>query len=152
MCYNYAMKKACEILSHLYNNPLYKKLSQHQQIQHFIVMLPFSLRQGIHFCYSKNSILYFVLKHPCFKQEFDYKLTIIKQLLKQYQKIQNKLLDIKDLKAFVGKSAYQKSLQESTHKVASYGELSSGEFENLAKNQEIYEIFEEIKKVIVCNH
>ena len=62
------------------------------------------------------------------------------------------MLDIKDLKAFVGKSAYQKSLQESTHKVASYGELSSGEFENLAKNQEIYEIFEEIKKVIVCNH
>ncbi len=145
------MKKASEILSHLWNNPLYQKMHQRQQIQHFVAMLPLSVRQGIHFCYSKNGILFFALKHSCFKQEFDYKLTIIKQLLKDYQKIQKKLLGIMDLKAFVRNSPYQKSLQDSTYEVACYGELSSGEFRNFAKNKEIYEILERIKKAILCN-
>ena len=92
------------------------------------------------------------MKHPCFKQEFDYKLTIIKQLLKQYQKEKEKLLEIQNLKAFVGHNVYEKSLEISQEiPQYSYGELSSGDFINLAKNQEIYGIFERIKKLIKSN-
>ncbi|OCR05269.1 hypothetical protein BA920_05645 [Helicobacter pullorum] len=146
------MKKVSEVLSHLFSDPCYEKIYLNQQIQHFITMLPLSVRNGIKFFYFKNHTLFFVLKHPCFKQEFDYKLTIIKQLLKQYQKEKEKLLEIQNLKAFVGHNVYEKSLEISQEiPQYSYGELSSGDFINLAKNQEIYGIFERIKKLIKSN-
>ena len=77
---------------HLFSDPGFEKIYLNQKIQHFITMLPLSVRNGIKYFYFKNHTLFFVLNHPCFKQEFDYKLTIIKQLLKQYQKEKEKLL------------------------------------------------------------
>ena len=146
------MKKVSEVLYHLFSDPCYEKIYLNKQIQHFITILPLSVRNGIKFFYFKNHTLFFVLKHPCFKQEFDYKLTIIKQLLKQYQKEKEKLLEIQNLKAFVGHNVYEKSLEISQEiPQYSYGELSSGDFINLAKNQEIYGIFERIKNLIKIN-
>ncbi len=146
------MEKVSEVLSHLFSDPCYEKIYLNQQIQHFITMLPLSVRNGIKFFYFKNHTLFFVLKHPCFKQEFDYKLTIIKQLLKQYQKEKEQLLEIQNLKAFVGHNIYEKSLEIAQEiPQYSYGELSSGDFINLAKNQEIYGIFERIKNLIKSN-
>lgn len=145
------MKKVSQILSHLLNTPSYQKLHQIQQIKGFLWALPKSLRDGVCFCYIKNQILFFALKHPCYKQEFDYKLTIIKQLLRQYQQSKEQLLEAKDIKVFVSNNAYQKS-QKQRENLAVYGEIAKGDFENLAKDKEIREIFESIRKAILCNH
>ena len=52
----------------------------------------------------------------------------------------------------MGHNVYEKSLEISQEiPQYSYGELSSGDFINLAKNQEIYGIFERIKNLIKSN-
>lgn len=101
--------------------------------------------------YQKPSFI-FALKHPCYKQEFDYKLTIIKQLLKQYQQSKEELLGVMDIKAFVSNNAYQKSQTQQAENLEVYGEIAKGDFKNLAKDKEIREIFESIRKAILCNH
>ncbi|AWI34116.1 hypothetical protein CDV25_04550 [Helicobacter apodemus] len=146
------MKKVSQILSHLFNTPSYQKLHQTQQIKGFLWALPKSLRDGVCFCYIKNQALFFALKHPCYKQEFDYKLTIIKQLLKQYQQSKEELLGVMDIKAFVSNNAYQKFQTQQAENLEVYGEIAKGDFENLAKDKEIREIFESIRKAILCNH
>ncbi|MDE5602689.1 MAG: hypothetical protein K2I71_02055, partial [Helicobacter sp.] len=123
-------------MSHLFNTPSYEKLHHIQQINGFLWTLPKSLRDGVCFCYIKNQVLFFVLKHPCYKQEFDYKLTIIKQLLKQYQQKKQELLEVETIKSFVSNNAYQKS-QQGKENLEVYGEIAKGDFENLAKDKEI---------------
>ncbi|MDE5591543.1 MAG: hypothetical protein K2I63_01090, partial [Helicobacter sp.] len=90
--------------------------------------------------------------HPCYKQEFDYKLTIIKQLLKHYQNNKHELLDITQLKAFVRNNPYIKSLQSNQESTIGYGELAKGTFKNLAQDKTIHAIFESIREIIKCSN
>ncbi len=123
------------------------------QVHHFIRLLPFSLKSGIAFGYIQNDILFFVLKHPAFKQEFYHKISLVKQLLKTYQKEKSQLCKVQDIKYFVTHNAYHKeqdNLQEQEIK-QSYGELSCGNFINYAKDDEIYQIFENIRQIILKN-
>ncbi|PZT47505.1 hypothetical protein B6S12_08700 [Helicobacter valdiviensis] len=144
------MKKVSQImsskeLSHLFQTPKYKSL---QAMNRFVLALPFSVRQGILFTYTKNHIMFFVLKHQGFKLEFNYKLTIIKSLLKEYQKTSGELLEIQEIKSFVS-NRVQKKVEQEIKK--SYGELAKGEFINFAENEEFYAIFERIRECIWKN-
>ncbi|CAM2968909.1 hypothetical protein [Helicobacter burdigaliensis] len=144
------MKKVSQILSskelsHLFQTPKYKSL---QAMNRFVLALPFSLRQGILFTYTKNHIMFFVLKHQGFKLEFNYKLTIIKSLLKNYQKVSGELLEIQEIKSFVTNKMAKEVKQEV---IKTYGELAKGDFVNLAQNEEIYAVFERIREHIWKN-
>lgn len=145
------MKQVSEILTHLLESPNFEKLRKRREVLDFTQMLPLSLKGGIAFSYTKDSILFFVLKHPGFKQEFYHKIPLIKQLLKEYQQKKHALLEVQDIRTFVQHNVYQKEvklLQESTIPLT-YGELSKGEFKNLATEQTIHALFENIRKIIL---
>ena len=147
------MKKVSEILTHLLESPNFEKLRKKREAINFTQMLPLSLKSGIAFSYTKDSILFFVFKHPCFKQEFYHKIPLIKQLLKEYQQKKCGLLEIQDIRCFVQHNIYQKeveSLQASAIPLT-YGELSKGEFKNLATGKRMHTLFEDIRKIILNN-
>ena len=144
------MKKASDIISHLLDSPCFSEISLRKNIQAFVYCLPFSLRRGIAFFYVKENVLFFALNHPAFLQEFNYKMPTIKSALKQYQQLKSELLEIAGIKAFVAKTLTLKppvNLSESF-----YGELACGDFENLAKDKEIFEKFEKIREIILCHN
>lgn len=147
------MKNISEVLTHLLSSPSFKRFHEIRESEYFIQMLPLSLKNGIAFTYTKDKILFITLKHPCFKQEFYHKISLVKQLLKQYQQEKNALLEIKDIKTFVTYNAYQKEVKKNQeNKIPlTYGELSYGEFENLAKDPQIHALFESIRKHILNN-
>ena len=70
------MKKINEILSHLKNNPEFRKINTSFLIMKFIDVLPLKLKKGVKFGYIKNQTLYFVLTHPVYK----WNLSITKQI------------------------------------------------------------------------
>ena len=144
------MKKASDIISHLLDSPCFSEISLRKNIQAFVYCLPFSLRRGIAFFYVKENVLFFALNHPAFLQEFNYKMPTIKSALKQYQQLKNALLEVADIKAFVAKTPPLKlDLNPSE---SFYGELAYGDFENLAKDKEIFEKFEKIREIILCHN
>ncbi|WP_297813319.1 hypothetical protein [uncultured Helicobacter sp.] len=140
-------------MSHLFNTPCHQKYYEISQINHFIRMLPLSIKEGIVFGYIKNNILFLVLKHPAFKQEFYHKITLVKQLLKTYQREKSSLLKVQDIKYFVTHNIYHKAVEslQDNARTQCYGELSCGNFTNHAKDTKIYEIFENIRQIIL-NH
>ncbi|MBX7490017.1 hypothetical protein K4G58_00795 [Helicobacter sp. Faydin-H64] len=140
-------------MTHLLSSPSFKKLYEIRESEHFIQMLPLSLKNGIAFSFAKDKILFIALSHPCFKQEFYHKIALVKQLLKQYQRQKNTLLEIIDIKIFVTYDAYKKEVEKNQEIAIPqvYGELSRGEFKNLAKDQEIHALFESIRGNILKN-
>ncbi|MDE5925636.1 MAG: hypothetical protein K2N75_00010 [Helicobacter sp.] len=147
------MKNVSEVLSHLFSTPCYQKYYEVSQLNQFIRLLPLSIKGGIAFGYIKNDILFLALKHPAFKQEFYHKISLLKQLLKTYQKEKSSLTNVQDIQYFVTYNAYHKEveLRQENEVAQCYGELARGNFTNYAKDAEIFEIFENIRQAILQN-
>ena len=77
------MKKVNDILTHLRYSPEFKKINTNEKLEKLIHVLPLKLKKGVKFAYIKRQILFFVLKHPVYKMEFEYNKEIIKSLLKK---------------------------------------------------------------------
>ncbi len=135
------MKKINEILSHLKNNPEFRKINTQKTIQNFIELLPLKLKKGIKFAYIKRQILYFVLTHPVYKMEFEYNKSLINALLKKAH-----IANIEDLKFFVTNKIEQK--KDNKIIVQKYKERSYGIFENSITDEKLYKKIEEIRKII----
>ena len=135
------MKKISEILSHLKNNPEFRRINTSSSINSFIEVLPLKLKKGVKFAYIKNQTLYFVLTHPVYKMEFEYNKGDIKSLLKK-----SKIANIEDISFFVTNKIEKKEEENSQFEL--YKERSYGIFENKAKDEKIYKKFEEIRKII----
>lgn len=135
------MKKISEILSHLKNNPEFRRINTSSSINSFIEVLPLKLKKGVKFAYVKNQTLYFVLTHPVYKMEFEYNKGDIKSLLKK-----SKMANIEDISFFVTNKIEKKD--EENRNFELYKERSYGIFENKAKDEKIYKRFEEIRKII----
>ena len=101
------MKKVNAVLDHLLDQPIYAKLRKQECFRLIEQALPAPLRRGILFIYVKNRILFFALKHPAFKMEFDYKLSMIKSLLSTLPPLKEACghHEIRDVKAFVSRFA-----------------------------------------------
>jgi len=95
------MKEAKTILSHLRHAPQFKKLSNQSCINSIKKLFPPHLQEQIRFGYFKQQTLFFVLKHPGAKQEFDIILESIKRPLKLYMPQHCKAMEPFTLKAFV---------------------------------------------------
>ena len=130
-----------EILSHLKNNPEFRKINTQETIQRFINILPLKLKKGIKFAYVKRQILYFVLTHPVYKMEFEYNKSLINTLLKKAQ-----IANVEELNFFVTNKIERKVKKE--EKNDHFDERSYGIFENPIKNQKLHNKVEEIRKII----
>ena len=135
------MKKINEILSHLKNNPEFKKINTSTLIKNFIEVLPPKLKKGVKFAYVKNQILYFVLTHPVYKMEFEYNKADIKSLLKK-----SNIANVEDISFFITNKIEKKSTQV-VHEPL-YKERSYGIFENKVKDEKLYRKFESIRNII----
>jgi hypothetical protein len=145
------MKNSKTIISHLKKNPLFKKLDEHECYDTLVELLPKSVSRFIKFIYTKNDNLFFVLNHPAGKMELDYKIDLIKTLLKQIARVKPHCEKIKDKKIICFVSNKLELEQEKTEpSTFFYEEQSNAMFTNTVKNQELYELFEEIRKEIRC--
>ncbi|MCB9097698.1 hypothetical protein CP986_03505 [Arcobacter aquimarinus] len=135
------MKKINEILSHLKNNPEFRKINTSFLIIKFIDALPLKLKKGVKFGYVKNQTLYFVLTHPVYKMEFEYNKADIKSLLKNF-----KIANVEDIAFFVTNVIEKK--EEKKEEKPLYIERSYGIFENKAKDEKIFKKFEKIREII----
>jgi len=135
------MKKISEILSHLKNNPEFRKINTSFLIMKFIDVLPLKLKKGVKFGYVKNQTLYFVLTHPVYKMEFEYNKALIKSLLKNF-----KIANVEDIGFFVTNVIDKKEEQKEDKPL--YLERSYGIFENKAKDEKIFKKFEKIREII----
>uniref|UniRef100_UPI0040488742 DUF721 domain-containing protein n=1 Tax=Aliarcobacter sp. TaxID=2321116 RepID=UPI0040488742 len=135
------MKKINEILSHLKNNPEFRKINTSTLIIKFIDVLPLKLKKGIKFGYVKNQTLYFVLTHPVYKMEFEYNKADIKSLLKKF-----KIANVEDIGFFVTNVIEKKEDKNIIDKT--YKERSFGIFENKAKDEKLFKKFEKIREII----
>lgn len=136
------MKKLDDILIHLKQQPHLKKLNTNMILEKLISILPPRLKKGIKFAYIKHETLYFVLKHPVYKSEFEYNKQDIKALLKII-----KLEDIHDIRCFVSNEV-DKKYTEVKQESPSYKERSNGYFDNNTNNKKLHQTFEKIRELI----
>ncbi len=111
------------------------------------------MQKHILFIYTKNDIMFFVLNHPGMKMEFNYKASLLKSLIKKLSTLDKNcehLKNIKEVKNFV--SDRETTSSSSLTTITSYKERAKGEFINLAKDEDIKKIIEEIREVIKKNH
>lgn len=143
------MKKANFIISHLRQQPSYEKLEQIAAYKKLFALLPNRLGSAIRFAYNKNQTLFIVLNNPEYKMEFNYKVTLIKSLLKELIK-QNpncKCIDAENIKIFVTNKT-SLTLHKNKIHIPTYEEKSLGKFINLTKDSKLSRLFEEIRGII----
>ena len=131
----------CEILSHLKNNPEFRKINTQATILKFIDLFPEKLKKGIKFAYVRNEILYFVLSHPVYKMEFEYNKSLINDLLKQAN-----IANIQELKFFVTNKIDKPSKKRTI--IHTFKERSYGIFDNPIKNEKLHKQVEQIRNII----
>lgn len=143
------MKSAKTIIEHLRRKPLHSKVLEIACYEKIKSMLPPAMAKAILFIYKKNQTLYFVLNHPGMKMEFNYKHTLIKNLLNKLKDFDETCKDIQidEIKSFVSNKI--PAPQKKVKKVERYFvEKSSGSFENHAQNEEIKALFDQIKSFL----
>ncbi|WP_457596840.1 hypothetical protein [Hydrogenimonas sp.] len=145
------MKQVNAVLQHLIDQPLYAKLRSGECFRLIKEALPAPLRRGVLFMYVKNRTLFFALKHPAFKMEFDYKLSLIKNLLTTLPPLRSACaeFEIREVKAFVSRFAPAPEPPRPTE--PRYRERAHPDFPVRARNEKILEAFEAIKETIAAN-
>jgi hypothetical protein len=138
------MKTINQILNHIKINPTFKKVATQSMLDKLVNVLPSNLQNGIDFYYTKNKILFFVLTHQLYKNEFKNNKQLIKSLLKQL-----KLDYIEDIEYFVtNKPKPIIKKKTTTTYTLQYQRQSYAIFDNKAKNKKIYDKFEQIRELI----
>lgn len=145
------MKKVETVLEHLISQPIYFRLRQQNCFKLIKSALPANLQRGVLFIFVKEKTLFFALKHPAFKMEFDYKLSLIKNLLTTLPPLKEACREheIDRVKAFVSKFAPAREPNEDC--VPRYRERSNGEFAVKCENERLKEEFEALKETIRCS-
>ena len=151
------MKDAKTIIRHIIDNPSYKELKNRSECGEFLKLLSLNHRRLIAFCYEKNGVLFFALFHPLGLQELksDSSIKMLKGLLKIYSSVNfdSRLARVTDVKFFVTKHLKFKKPTDpyETKRFFAYAESAKGEFVNLAKDEQIYAKFENIRRAIKQN-
>ncbi|WP_456452923.1 hypothetical protein [Hydrogenimonas sp.] len=145
------MKKVNAVLDHLLTHPIYAKLRQQECFRLLKEALPPPLRRGILFMYVKNRTLFFALKHPAFKMEFDYKLSLIKNLLTTLPPLKEACdgHEIRQVKAFVSKFAPSPAPVKETEPF--YRERAHPDFALKVEDPKLVEAFRAIQRTIATN-
>ena len=143
------MKNASQIISSLQNKPQFSKLSKFHCIKKIQELFPIHLQKMIVYGYIKNNILNFVLSHPWAKQEFDIIIQSIKTPLKHYTP--NECIDtsFNDIRAYVSFKPYKDdSLHVGSSTDMRFKERADAEFVNSVQDTRLYNVIEDIRKII----
>lgn len=141
------MKKLSEVLVNLVNKPEFNgHMGIQVEIGKLTDALPKSLSKGIAFGYVKNKILFFALKHPVFKTEFEYNRSMFTSLLKKYN-----VMGATNVEFFVTNKMVKPKKSEEIKFVDVFTEKSYGIFENKISDQKLHEKFEGIRNAIKTN-
>lgn len=142
------MKKANFIINHLKSSPYFKNVLKNDCYKKLLNLLPHHLQNSVFFMYNKNGTLFFVVKHPVYKMEFNYKISLIKELLKMLIATHKECACIKaeNIKVFVTNRPKLTTKEHST--LPFYKEKSMGNFQNHSKNEAIHKLFETIRTCI----
>ena len=143
------MKSSQKIIAHLTQKPYFHKIGEKKCIHRLITLLPPQLQKAVMFTYVKHQTLFFVLNHPGLKMEFNYKITLIKSLLKKIKDIDENCQDmhITEVKAFVS-NKIQTAPPPVRASAFTYKERASGRFYNFATNPDLKALFQQIKEEI----
>ena len=152
-CYNYFMKKAHIILSHLTNQPQFRFLKQQACYQKYIKLLGAKYQKAIAFVYIKNETLFVAVTHPGFKMELNYNRDLLKSVLTQLSTLDNECEMMKADKVVIFHSKYHPiaKVTDDITTVPYYHERASSDFEIETEDEALKKKFEDIKKVIECN-
>lgn len=138
------MKNIKEILTHIKYSPEFKKINTQSALNKLIELLPFNIKKGVLFAYTKNQTLFFVVSHPVYKMEFKYSENLIKDLLKKLH-----LANIEEVKCFVtNKKVDDKNFEYEKVVIEKIKEKSNGIFDNNIEDKNLYNIFEEIRNIV----
>jgi hypothetical protein len=138
------MKNVKEILTHIKYSPEFKKINTQSVLLKLIDLLPFNIKKGVAFAYTKNQTLFFVVTHPVYKMEFKYNETLIRDLLKKLQ-----IANIEKIECFVTNRKTKKDdFEYEKIEIEKLKERSHGIFDNNIEDKELYKLFEEIREVI----
>ena len=145
------MKNIETVLGHLVAQPLYAKLRRQECFDLVKKALPASLQRGILFIYVKNRTLFFAVKHPVFKMEFDYKLSLIKKLLSTLPPLKEACADhrIEQVKVFVSKFSPAPEPAEPTE--PRYRERARPDFAIHTEKESLKALFDAIKESVARN-
>lgn len=143
------MKNANQIVSSLQSKPQFSKLSKIRCIKKIQELFPMHLQKMIVYGYFKNNILNFVLSHPWAKQEFDIIIQSIKTPLKQIPPLECEEATFTDIRAYVSFKPYKDdSLYSGSSTHETFPERSHAEFVNNAKDERLYNVIEDIRKIL----
>ena len=138
------MKNVKEILSHIKYSPEFKKINTQSVLLKLIDLLPFNIKKGVLFAYTKNQTLFFVVSHPVYKMEFKYNETLIRDLLKKLH-----IANIDKVDCFVtNRKTKTDSFEYEKVEIEKIKERSNGLFDNNIEDKELYKLFEEIRETI----
>ena len=142
------MKNSAQVLSHIVNQPQYKKLSQHQCIDAVKSLLPPHLQKMVSFAYVKQKVLYFVLNHPGAKQEFDIIISSIKTPLKLYPPKKCQDMEFEDIRAYVSHKPKPQNRPTPGNHEGHYKERAEGDFTNIVTDKKLHDLFEKIRNTL----
>ncbi|NPA73494.1 MAG: hypothetical protein GXO12_02170 [Epsilonproteobacteria bacterium] len=146
------MKQSSEIITHLKNLPIYRKVNQAGCFDKLKSLLPPLWRKSVLFIYIKNKTLFFALNHPGLKMEFNYNHNLIKELLKRLKNSYPDCKDIEvtDIKAFAVNQfefVAKKEYGFYDTKII-YTEKSTGNFKIRTNNKKLLKLFQNIQTTI----
>ncbi|PSM51965.1 hypothetical protein CBLAS_0500 [Campylobacter blaseri] len=152
------MKSAKCVITEIQNSTLYKN---YEDLNDFLKLFSQTHQKVIAFIYQKNEILYIACKHNAGLQELkrDSNIKNIKDLLKMFlmARPNSELKNASDIRIFVAtnymkrKIKMMQTLQKERETQHIYYEKSSGKFKNNIKDKKAFEIFEEIRKLIIAS-
>lgn len=147
------MKSSQKIIAHITKKPYFHKIGEKRCFAKLVSLLPPQLQKAVLFTYVKNRTLFFVLNHPALKMEFNYKMTLIKSLLKKIKDIDENCqnIDVSDIKVFVSNRAPKMTPPPPPPSKFRYRERATGRFYNFATDPKLKTLFSEIKASIKQN-
>ncbi|NPA30328.1 MAG: hypothetical protein GXO33_09105 [Epsilonproteobacteria bacterium] len=145
------MKNAESILDHLLAQPIYSRLRQNRCYRLIKKALPAPLQKGVMFIFVKEKTLFFALRHPAVKMEFDYKLPTIKSLLTSLPPVEEACAELKfeRIRTFV--SRYAPKPRPARDTIPRYKEHARPDFSLTVKDEALRREFEAIKALIARN-
>ncbi|MCV6607604.1 MAG: hypothetical protein OIF32_05285 [Campylobacterales bacterium] len=139
------MKNAKSIVSHTLK-PFEPKLNKMKCQRKIFDMLPKSVNNWINYFYIRDDILYVAVYSQAFKADLVHKKDMLIEFANMLRTHDTNCIDLtfSYVNVFVSREKREVEKQQ----VVVYEERADGEFENLAKNEKIHQVLEEIRQVI----
>jgi hypothetical protein len=147
-CYNHTMKRASEILSHLFHPSNQVNIERHRCYRLFLASLPSKWQQAIAFVFIREKTLFVALRHPGYKMELHYNRDLLKSLLTTFARLHPvcRIPEVKNVTVFSSKFYASPAQTDST--VPHYDERAEGNFNIAIDDPELAARFTSIKEHI----